>query len=236
MRNQEATGQSECLFVINAKRHLIQKTQVRSIVLQNVGKRPMASSERQMVTSIKDVEISHKARYFFASSLIKKQDRVLDACCGVGYGIKLMRDLSHANSIDGFDRSKEAIEIAKLHFTSSAICVPFEELNLEKDYYDVITCFEAIEHVENPDLLVKKLCNSLKPKGYIILSTPNERLMPWSKENHQDHLRHFTLEQIVKLLSDNGIKNIIPYFQNKWSPCITMGDRGKFLIFVGSKL
>lgn len=193
--------------------------------------------ERQMVTSIKDVEISHKARYFFASSFIKKGDRVFDACCGVGYGTKMMSDLTHAELIEGFDKSYDAIQIAKFDFSTDTTifnCESIEEFEWEISF-DIITCFEAIEHIENPELLIQKLCNALKPNGKLILSTPNERRMPWSKEKFPEHLRHFTEEQIFYMLETNGINNIIPYCQEKFSPCIKLGTEGKFMIFVGVK-
>jgi len=195
-------------------------------------------SERQMVTSIKDVEISHKARYFFASSYIKKGDRVLDACCGVGYGTKMMADMTHADCFLAFDKSDEAILSAKLYFDVENIDfmqLPFEELDSSVEEFEVITCFEAIEHVDNPELLMQKLCRLLRSDGKIILSTPNERRMPWSKEKFPEHLRHFTAEQMIHMMTANGITNIIPFSQEKWSPCISLGDQGKFLIFVGVK-
>ncbi len=192
-------------------------------------------SERQMVTSIKDVEISHKARYFFASSMINKGDKVLDACCGVGYGVAMLNYLTNADIVEGFDRSQEAIDIGSFHFSSNLKCSSFEDIELPNDY-DIITCFEAIEHVENPEGLVKKLCQALKRNGVLIISTPNEHRMPWSKDKFPEHLRHFTLEQMIYMLEENGIKNIIPYSQEKWSPCIKLGDMGKFIIFVGTKL
>jgi len=195
-------------------------------------------SERQMHTSIKDIEISHKARYFFASSLIKKGDVVLDACCGVGYGSMLMSEITNAEHINAFDISKEAIDIAKFHFHPENVDFyndSFESIEVDKKY-DLITCFEAIEHVEDPEGLVNKLCSLLKYKGVLVISTPNEHRMHWTKEKFPEHLRHFTVDQMIYILESNGIRNIIPYSQEKWSPCIQIGDRGKFVIFVGTKI
>ncbi len=55
----------------------------------------------------------------------------------------------------------------------------FKKCNLEKgipfsdEKFDVIYCGEVIEHLYNPDFLVKEFNRILKPNGHIIMSTPN---------------------------------------------------------------
>lgn len=49
-----------------------------------------------------------------------------------------------------------------------------EDFNLEAGKYDVVTCFDVIEHLHNsPKKLLHVALNALKPGGLIIISTPN---------------------------------------------------------------
>lgn len=188
-----------------------------------------------MATDIRDVEISHITRYMFAVPFIKPGDVVLDACCGVGYGIWLLHNFTHAELVEGFDQSHDAINLAEFHFTSNAMCSSFEDMDFDKQY-DVITCFEAIEHVENPELLIKVLSDVLKPGGRLIISTPNEKIMPWNETDFPEHRRHFTFAEIQEMLSDNNIAFECVYNQqSKFISSINMGQVGKFMIIVGKK-
>ncbi|MBY0314992.1 MAG: methyltransferase domain-containing protein [Bdellovibrionales bacterium] len=47
------------------------------------------------------------------------------------------------------------------------------KLKLESQQFDVVTCVEVIEHMENPRHIVRDIYNILKPGGYLILTTPN---------------------------------------------------------------
>ena len=190
-----------------------------------------------MVTDIRDVEISHIARYMFAVPFIKKGDKVLDACCGVGYGVKIMRDFTHASLVFGFDRSQEAVDIGRFHFSSNLDLFSIEEVQLEPKSCDVITCFECVEHVDDPQLLIKKLSEALKPEGTLIISTPNQTIMPWSAERFPEHKQHFTYRDMETILSTNSLRiDQIYNQQSKFISCINRGQLGRFMILVVKKI
>jgi SAM-dependent methyltransferase len=48
-----------------------------------------------------------------------------------------------------------------------------EEYNLPSAFYDVICAWDVIEHLRNPVPTFQKLMKSLKPGGYLFISTPN---------------------------------------------------------------
>lgn len=48
-----------------------------------------------------------------------------------------------------------------------------EALPFSTSTFDLVVCVEGIEHTENPDLVIRELVRVTKPKGYILLSTPN---------------------------------------------------------------
>jgi SAM-dependent methyltransferase len=59
-------------------------------------------------------------------------------------------------------------------------------LPLEKDSSDIMLCTEVVEHLEQPEMLVREFNGVIRPNGFLILTTPNEpslpsRLKSWSR-------------------------------------------------------
>ena len=90
---------------------------------------------------------------------------VLDVACGGGLLTEALYDFGA--QVTGVDISEVAIETAKLHASKSNKDISYilgeaESLLVEKKAFDIVSCLEAIEHVPDPELLVKTcsdLCN-----------------------------------------------------------------------------
>ncbi len=61
----------------------------------------------------------------------------------------------------------------EIHKNVSFIQSSFEDFKKGKEGFDIITCFEVIEHLLNPEEFFKFVKINLKPNGYFIFSTPN---------------------------------------------------------------
>jgi 2-polyprenyl-3-methyl-5-hydroxy-6-metoxy-1,4-benzoquinol methylase len=163
--------------------------------------------ERVRLANDPNVPISiireHLIRYIFAMESITDKD-VLDIAIGSGYGSYLM---SHfAKSISGYDYSQEAIDEANLFPYK---CDTFIEVrNLEEDKslsnpkhetFDVVTFFETIEHLSNPEVLLKNIKTVMNPGGVIYISTPNDL----NQDDHNKwHKTHFDFYSLHNLLSE----------------------------------
>ena len=107
--------------------------------------------------------------------LDKKQ--ILDVACGGGLLTEAL--FKKGGVVSGIDISDVAIHTAKNHAESANIDVNYvlgeaEELLPEnKERFDVVTCLEAIEHVPDPNQLVKTCSNLCKKDGDIFFSTIN---------------------------------------------------------------
>src|SRR4051812_20572841 len=93
----------------------------------------------------------HLARYRFALQWAPG-NRVLDVCCGVGYGSFLLA-AGGARSVLGIDVSEEALRsarmqpaVANLSFERHDACTSYPSAG----EWDLVTCFEGIEHVPSP--------------------------------------------------------------------------------------
>ncbi len=103
--------------------------------------------------------------------------QILDVACGGGLLTEAL--FKKGGIVSGIDISDVAIHTAKNHAASANIDIDYvlgeaEELLPEnKERFDVVTCLEAIEHVPDPNQLVKTCSNLCKKDGDIFFSTIN---------------------------------------------------------------
>jgi len=121
--------------------------------------------------------LDHVTRYEFASRYVKEKV-VLDIACGTGYGSILVRR-SGAKRVIGVDLSHEAIDFARTKYKISELEFTVGDiLNIDfpGNYFDLVVCFETIEHVKNQEKAFSELQRVLKPEGLLIISSPNRKL------------------------------------------------------------
>lgn len=116
--------------------------------------------------------VEHIARYHLAAQLATGA-RVLDVGCGVGYGTRLLAEAG-AREIIAFDLSAAAIAHARQAYAHPAIS--FQEGNATdfafEGAFDLVTCFELIEHVDDQEAVFRCIAAALKPDGVLVMSTP----------------------------------------------------------------
>lgn len=115
----------------------------------------------------------HLIRYSLATKYAKV-GKILDVACGTGYGLKIMGMLGA--ELFGADISEEAIKTAEIInrlMPGHILKIDFEKeaLNYSSDF-GLITSFETIEHLENPNLLLKGILGAIQENGKFIYSIP----------------------------------------------------------------
>ncbi len=98
-------------------------------------------------------------------------------------------------------------------------------LGFTRSSFQLVTCFEAIEHVPQPDILLSELRRVLTEDGCLLLKTPNRavRLLPlqppWNHENLRDYSlgnlqrrlrKHFSLRPKTNLLM-NIVRSLVRF-------------------------
>jgi SAM-dependent methyltransferase len=115
----------------------------------------------------------HLARYEFAIPFVKSK-RVLDVGSGEGYGAALLAEQAH--EVLGIDYSPEAVRHARRKYMRDNLqfrVMNAMALNPGIGEFDVVTCFEVIEHIEDHDALLSGVAGLLRSGGLLLLSTPN---------------------------------------------------------------
>ncbi|MFA6039750.1 MAG: class I SAM-dependent methyltransferase [Candidatus Peribacteraceae bacterium] len=152
------------------------------------------------------------ARYRFAQAFVRGKD-VLDIACATGTGTLSLWEAG-ARSVVGMDVSDEALAYANAH--CSAPGVQYRKGDLQELPYefafDVIACFETIEHVPRYREALRRLHRALRPEGVLLLSTPHRRMTSPAARRLADpplnpfHAREFTPPEMRDLLCESGFR------------------------------
>lgn len=113
-----------------------------------------------------------RVKFVLDSVEIKKKD-LLDIGCGGGIASESFARIGAL--VTGIDASKENIDAAKFHASDVGLDINYKNISLQEvgQQFDIITCFEVIEHVENVEQFLQEVISLLKPNGMIFISTIN---------------------------------------------------------------
>jgi len=101
----------------------------------------------------------------------------LDVGCGAGLVAEPLARLG-AN-VTGVDAAPENIAVAQEHAAGAGLAIDYRQGELSAlglGQFDLVTCFEVIEHVADKPAFLAQLAAHLKPGGLMVLSTPNRTL------------------------------------------------------------
>lgn len=141
--------------------------------------------------------VEHVTRYRWVAPLAAGRD-VLDAACGVGYGARVLGDAG-ARSVVGVDAFAAAIIEAReqargdIEFGIGDL----RDLPFAAGRFDLVVCFEAIEHIVEQELVVSELKRVLRPGGILAMSTPLPNAIAVRNPHHVGELEPRQLEQLL---------------------------------------
>ena len=160
------------------------------------------------------IAYEHLHRYAFAARLAEGC-RVLDLGCGEGYGSALLA--ARAASVVGVD--VDARVVAHAAATYSAANVSFARASAddlgayEDEAFDLVVCFEVIEHVEAQERIVAEARRVLSGDGRLICSTPErDAYRERTGQRNPFHLRELDLRGFEELLG-SAFPNVVLWAQ-----------------------
>jgi SAM-dependent methyltransferase len=97
--------------------------------------------------------------------------RLLDVGCGHGWVLNAARRSGW--ECTGLDFPSEATEFARRELGLDIIEGDFLSAELQGSSYDVISLWHALEHMPDPDAVLKRAQSLLRPDGVLVIGVPN---------------------------------------------------------------
>lgn len=139
----------------------------------------------------------------------ESRGKLLDVGCGVGVFLARMRELGW--QVIGVEADPKTARIAQQEFGLRAIPISLEEAHLADESIDVVTMSHVIEHVRQPETLLREAWRVLKPGGRIVIVTPNVRSLGhrtfgacWQHLSPPYHLQLFSASSLLSMASRAG--------------------------------
>lgn len=155
--------------------------------------------------------------------------RILDAGCGNGWLASLYGAGHMVVGIDLADANLRRIRGLGMHAVKYNLDGP---LPFADGVFDTVVCSEILEHIFNPDLLLREILRVLRPGGRVILTVPNlhcfrnrrdlllGKFTPFIEFRvHDDpadelahvgvqHIRHYTIPGMRSILEEIGFERL----------------------------
>jgi O-antigen biosynthesis protein len=145
----------------------------------------------------------HWHRYAYAAQFVSGKN-VLDLASGEGYGSASLA--ATARQVIALDIDKNAVKHAHLKYRSvnlRFIVGSIMEMPIFKIGFDVIVCFEAIEHISNPEKLLNGVKRLLVPGGLFLVSTPNKPEYKKTEPSNPFHVKELDFDEFQAMLAQH---------------------------------
>ena len=163
----------------------------------------------------KEIVLNLISRHFTSHAGAK----VLDIGCGSGLMLNSLQDVGQTY---GMDMSDEAINFSKEIFTGEVKkgSLP-EQIPYEKEFFDLITALDVIEHIDRDIDSLKVIHSHLALNGKAIITVPAYMFLWSSFDELNKHKRRYTLAELnTKLVQAGFTVERISYYNSLLFPVV----------------
>lgn len=209
------------------------------VISNNWVKRIKKPTGERVIPNFTDkaTEKQHRNRYeFFQSLAIEKT--VLDVGCGAGYGTSMLANV--ASMAVGVDVDSSIIEHARSLYPLPKFGKgDIMNLPYGKGVFDLVYCFEVIEHVSDYKRALSEFSRVLKKQGKVIISTPNKRIVSSGSDipKNNFHVKEWYMDEFIAEMKRN-FRKVTTYGQHNvdpWSVHYEVNEYDLFFICVCTK-
>lgn len=169
------------------------------------------------------IACEHRHRYEIAAELTAGL-RVLDLCCGSGYGTAILAE--RAATVHGVDIDAATVDLAAATVgreTGATFeardAVAFLRAEELAEGFDAIVCFEGLEHLPDVEAALGELRRHAEAGVRIIASIPNSKAF---EEDNEFHLTDFGWEEVNTVLE--GFDGAVLLFQHLAEGSVVLAD------------
>ena len=156
----------------------------------------------------------------------------LDVGCGAGRSLIRLAGHREIGRVVGLEPDPGAIRLARRHrgfelIEGSALELPFED-----EHFDVVTCFDVLQHLpEGGDrVAARQIARVLRPGGVAVVRSNSAGF----EAGRTSGGSAYRLGELVEILSDAGLKVIRSSYVNAL-PSLAQEARGRLRFFAGSR-
>ena len=147
--------------------------------------------------------------------------RLLDVGCALGGFLAVAQ--TQGFEVEGVEIVEYAAEQARTRLHTKVSHSDIYSAKLAPESYDVITMWDVIEHLTDPNLAFEKISRALRPKGYIAFSTGDisstwARITGkrWPLLTPPQHLYFFSQRSMSRLLERHSFSMKASFHEKKW--------------------
>jgi SAM-dependent methyltransferase len=142
-----------------------------------------------------------------------RKGSILDVGCSFGFFLDAARKRGWKTY--GVEIGEYAANYAKSNFNLTVFTEPLNDVDFEDEFFDVVTLWNVIEHLDDPNEMIQDISRILKIGGILVLTTANieSPLARLKKENWRVlippiHLSYFSPSTIEYLLNSANLEVI----------------------------
>ena len=138
----------------------------------------------------------------------RKTNNLIDVGCGDGYFLEAAKRRNW--NVFGTEFTQEAIEVCRkkgIQMTES----PLDSGHYPRDFFDVVTSFEVVEHINNPHQELAVFNSILRKHGVVYVTTPNFNSISrnilkskWNIIEYPEHLSYYTSRTLRMLFRQHN--------------------------------
>lgn len=187
--------------------------------------------ERVIYERLRELETTH---WWFAvrrkliaqvvkDSALPANARILEAGCGTGGNIDLLRRFGAVQAMEPDDVSRSYVkETHDLQVDAGSLP---DGLPYAPASFDLVCAFDVIEHVDDDRASVRKLGELLSDDGVFVATVPAYQWM-WSRHDElHHHKRRYTRREFVNVLEDAGLRVVKATYFNAVLLPVAVGVR-----------
>jgi 2-polyprenyl-3-methyl-5-hydroxy-6-metoxy-1,4-benzoquinol methylase len=170
--------------------------------------------------------ISHESIYKTVFEVLQKytlkQGQLLDFGAGQGDFLKKLINKDFKFMCHGVD-----LMYSRLPEVNWYVQDLNKKLQFKDQQFDVVTCIEVIEHLENPRQMIRDLSRVLKKEGVLVITTPNNeswrsiisyimrgQFVAFTDSSYPAHITALNQTDIYRILRENNFSRIEVLYTN----------------------
>lgn len=161
-----------------------------------------------------------RARIDEIKHILNPKMKVLDIGCSSGHFLYTVKN--HVQECIGIEFNRDDAKFVNEELGIKTYTVPIENTDMPFEYFDLITLYETLEHIDDPITFLATIYKYLKPEGFLVIEAPNIQdalISIYNIEGYADfwykepHVFYYSPKTLTMMLQKCGYSGTIKTLQ-----------------------